>query len=67
MVIEMQSPGFEALIMQRMRSGGFRNVEDVLMQALETSPLPEAKVPENRSGTDLIAAMQASPLSRDRD
>ena len=61
MIIEIQSPEFEALVMQRMRSGGFRNVEDVLMQALETSPLPQAKAPENRSGTDLIAAMQTSP------
>ena len=61
MIIEIQSPEFEALVMQRMRSGGFRNVEDVLMQALETSLLPQAKAPENRSSVDLIAAMQASP------
>ena len=31
MIIEIQSPEFEALVMQRMRSGGFRNVEDVLI------------------------------------
>ncbi|MFN0100922.1 MAG: hypothetical protein ACKV2U_02410 [Bryobacteraceae bacterium] len=61
MMIEIHSPELEALIMQRMRSGGFHNVEDVLMQALETSPLPEAKPPQKRTGADLIAAMQASP------
>ena len=61
MIIEIQSPEIEALIMQRMKAGEFRSVEDVLMQALETSPLPGVKAPEKRSGADLIAAMQSSP------
>lgn len=64
MTIEIHRPELEALIMERMKIGGFHNVEDALMQALKTSPLTEAKpaeAPGTRTGADLIAAMQASP------
>jgi hypothetical protein len=64
MTIEIHKPELEALILERMKIGGFRNVEDALMQALETSPMAQAKpVTEAKNGTgaDLIAAMQASP------
>ena len=64
MTIEIHRPELEALIMQRMKSGGFHNVEDVLMQALKTSPSAEdqaGKPREKRTGADLIAAVQASP------
>jgi hypothetical protein len=37
MTIEIHKPELEALIMERMKVGGFQNVEDALMQALETS------------------------------
>ena len=49
---------------QRMKTGGFHNVEDVLMQALEASPVTDAKpsaAARNLMGADLIAAMQSSP------
>jgi hypothetical protein len=64
MMIEIHRPELEALIMERMKSGGFHNVEDALMQALETSRMTEeeaATVAKDRTGADLIAAMQASP------
>ena len=61
MTIEIQRPELEALILQRMQSGGFRNVEDVLMQALTTAPVVAEKTPDRRTGADLIAALQASP------
>jgi len=63
MTIEIHKPELEALIMERMKSGGFHNVEDVLMYALEASPLTEATpaTAANRTGADLIAAMQSSP------
>ena len=64
MTIEIHRPELEALIMQRMKSGGFHNVEDVLMQALKSSPPTEdqtGNLGENRTGADLIAAIQASP------
>lgn len=59
MTIEIHKPELEALINERLRSGAFDNVEDVLMQALQGSPLPTKK--ETRTGADLVAAMQASP------
>ena len=47
-----------------METGGFHNVEDVLMQASITSPGDaehEEKSRDPRTGADLIAALQASP------
>ena len=64
MTIEIHRPELEALIRERMKIGGFQNVEDVLMQALETSSETGAKpstTTGNRTGADLIAAMQSSP------
>jgi hypothetical protein len=64
MTIEIHRPELEALIMQRMKSGGFHNVEDVLLQALKTSPPveePSGTLRDKRTGADLIAALQASP------
>jgi hypothetical protein len=63
MTIEIHRPELEALMMQRMRSGGFHNVEDTLMQALETAPVPETRpaTAQKLTGADLIAAIQRSP------
>lgn len=65
MTIEIRRPELEALILERMKSGAFQNVEDVLMQALKSAPPPEesASGPEERAhtGAELVAAMQASP------
>src|ERR1700722_7362562 len=64
MTIEIHRPELEALIVERLKIGGFNNVEDALMQALEMSPLTNEKStapPNNRTGADLIAVMQSSP------
>ena len=64
MTIQIHRPELEALIMERMKAGGFQNVEDALLQALTASPpaaAPAGKPRENRTGADLIAAIQASP------
>jgi hypothetical protein len=67
MTIEIHRPELEALIRERMKIGGFQNVEDVLMQALESSPPAvekDAGFSEETpaaTGADLVAAMQASP------
>jgi hypothetical protein len=63
MTIEIHQPEFEALIEERMQTGAFASVEDVLLQALKASPKP-APVPDRsgRTGADLIAALQACPL-----
>lgn len=58
MTIEIHRPELEALIIERMKSGGFEDIEDVIMQALKSAPLP---APDAATGADLVAAMQASP------
>jgi hypothetical protein len=40
MTIEIQQPEVEALISRLMGTGRFDNVEDALLHALRTSPLP---------------------------
>lgn len=63
MTIEIHQPELEALILERMQKGAFGSVEDVLLQALKSSPLPadENEPSCSSTGADLIAAMQASP------
>ena len=62
-MIEIHQPEIEALIHQRLASGAFENVEDVLLQALRNAPLPKNgdQTVAPRTGADLIAAMQAMP------
>jgi hypothetical protein len=68
MTIEIQQPELEALILDWMRSGGFDNVEDALIQALRSSPLSPGRkfASQGRrselTGAALVAAMQASPF-----
>jgi hypothetical protein len=64
MTIEIQTPALEDLILQRMESGGFQTVEELLLQALKTPPTTAeqaARAAAPRTGADLIAALQASP------
>jgi hypothetical protein len=58
MTIEIHRPELEALIIERMKSGGFEDIEDVILQALQSAPIP---TPDAATGADLVAAMQASP------
>jgi hypothetical protein len=68
MMIEIQRPELEALIHERMMSGAYHDVEDVLMEALKSSPLPGSETADQGNedqpvmGTELVAAMQASPF-----
>jgi hypothetical protein len=67
MTIEIQRPELEALILERMQLGAFATVEDALLQALKSAPLPSgqgASVSNETpgpTGADLVAVMQASP------
>lgn len=67
MTIEIQKPELEALIRAWMKTGAFPTVEDALIQALKSSPLPGEQGAPASSGTpaptgsDLVAAMQSSP------
>jgi hypothetical protein len=63
MTIEIHRPELEALIQERLKSGVFENVEDVLLQALKSAP-PAMELSSDaatHTGADLVAAMQASP------
>jgi Arc/MetJ-type ribon-helix-helix transcriptional regulator len=68
MTIETQRPELEALINERMKTGAFKNVEDVIMQALKTSPAPDEKgagrshANSSAMGSELVEAMRASPF-----
>jgi len=68
MTIEIQRPELEALIHERMKTGAFKDVEDVLLQALKTSPAPDEKdagrshESSSATGSELVEAMQASPF-----
>jgi hypothetical protein len=42
MTIEIHSPEVEAIIRSRMSAGGFQNAEEVIMQALKSSPATES-------------------------
>lgn len=42
--IQITKPELEALINQRLQTGGFKDVEDVVFQALQSSP-PHAATP----------------------
>jgi hypothetical protein len=62
MTIEIHQPELEALIQTRLDTGVFESVEDLLIQALKSSPLPtQAQEAPRLTGADLIAAMQSSP------
>lgn len=61
--IEIHQPELEALIQQRLASGSFEDVEQVLLHALKSSAMPNVPVMRTATGTglDLLAAMQAMP------
>ena len=70
MTIEIHKPELETLILERMKSGRFQDIEEALIQALKSSPPSSSDetvaMGELRlfTSADLIAAMQASPLQR---
>jgi hypothetical protein len=61
MTIEIHKPELEALIRERMKSGGFENVEDALMQALKSSVSGEQLAPR-KPKQNLAQFLLESPL-----
>ena len=62
MTIEIHKPELEALIRERMTSGAFQDVEDVLMQALKSSPPVEQAAPPRKPKKNLAQFLLESPL-----
>lgn len=57
MTIHITKPEVEALINVRLRSGAFKDAEDVILQALQTSPEAVA-VSRYKSLTEMFEAAQ---------
>jgi Arc/MetJ-type ribon-helix-helix transcriptional regulator len=62
MLIEIHEPELEQRVRRQIQTGQYRDVDELLAKALDA--LEEKAVPtslDERSGVDLIAALQASP------
>jgi hypothetical protein len=53
MTIQITSPEVEALIKRRLQSGAFRDAEDVILKALQSS-LPEIPLPDAPPAKDIV-------------
>ncbi len=64
MTIEIDEPELQEILQQRLSTGSFRDLADVVGQALRSSPPVGPIQKAGRSeftGADLIAAMQSCP------
>ena len=69
MTIEIRKPELERLIRERMERGGFRNVEDALIDALKAPPAEQAppRAPKKPLGQFLLVSpLRGSGLNLDR-
>ncbi len=64
MTIEINRPEIEALIQQRLHSGAFESVEDVLFDALEIQREREAWLQENREAINAKIERGLAQLDR---
>jgi hypothetical protein len=56
MTIEITKPEVEALIQQRLQSGAFKDAEDVILQALQSSLPPPAETPPVKTLREVFEA-----------
>jgi len=49
MTIQITKPEVEAIITERLQSGAFKDAEDVILQALQSSPPPPLEAPTGKS------------------
>jgi hypothetical protein len=59
MTIEIHQPEIEALIEQRMASGAFQDVEEMLLYALKSAPVPSA---DEQLKKNFVQFLMDSPL-----
>jgi hypothetical protein len=64
MTIQITRPEIEALIQQRLHSGAFESVEDVLFDALEIQAEREAWLQKNRAGINAKIKRSLAQLDR---
>jgi hypothetical protein len=56
MTIQITKPEVEALINQRLQSGVFKDAEDVILKALQSSPPPAADIRHARTLQEVFEA-----------
>jgi Arc/MetJ-type ribon-helix-helix transcriptional regulator len=61
MMIEIHNPEAEAIIRERISAGGFKDAEEVIIQALRSSPAAEtpAAAPDRPAGRKSLAQLFA--------
>jgi antitoxin ParD1/3/4 len=64
MTIEIKRPEIEALIQQRLHSGAFESVEDVLFDALEIQSEREVRLQENKNALNAKIERGLAQLDR---
>jgi hypothetical protein len=67
MTIQITRPEVEAIINQRLQTGGFKDAEDVVFQALQSSPptagaKPEPQTPPAKDIAELFAPLRGLNL-----
>ncbi len=62
MIMEIHKPELESIIRERMASGKFQNVEDILMQALQASPADDKPQAPRKPKQSLGQFLLESPL-----
>jgi len=72
MTIQITKPEVEALINQRLRSGGFKDAEDVVWQALQSSPTEATATPPKnaepaRNMVELFAPLRGLNIDFESD
>jgi hypothetical protein len=72
MTIQITRPEVEALINQRLQGGGFKDAEDVILQALKASPpkpvrTPQPDAPAAKDIEELFAPLQGLNLDFSRN
>lgn len=67
MTIELTKPEVEALINQRLQSGVFKDAEDVVLQALQSSPPPLPEAPHVKDIEELFAPLRGLNIEFSRN
>lgn len=72
MTIQITRPEIEALINQRLQTGGFKDAEDVVFQALQSSTPTDAATPQTDTANakdmvELFAPLRGLNLDFERD
>lgn len=63
MTIEIHQPELEALIQERLRSGDFQDVNELLTRAILALPEASARKPESKPRKRLVEVLMSAPFA----